>query len=628
MTFRITASLDEALRHLRGSEEDLVLWIDQICIDQTNNVEKGEQVSAMSIIYARTAEVLIWLGPAHSDSDKIMDVWEIVGQGARSWGLESYLTRDRLSVLWEMMEPPDESAATGDLAEKARSFHTLCCTSAAHFLGKNTLDSQQDDLSVLKAMLAWYRRLWFTRVWVMQEYALNKKPVFVCGHKYVEARLVVLARQIFDYRPTLNAFFRKTAVDRPGTAPPERIALVSELFHDTFLPFALAHARHHKFLEGTNPGNSLLDLVRRLYVTEADLEFKATDPRDRVYGLLGLAVDALGIVPDYSSSVNPAQVYATATRAIIQKPAPHVEDEYLLDILSLVQYPKRGTDDVRNSLPSWVPDFWHMKPSFCDRLITPVRPPPFFCTAGPGKKPHIMVTTDDRILGLEGITVDEIAVVGDPWLGTSKRSQYEAYRTYFNNVSGLCDISAQAWKDAGGGHDPIYTTLTRRREATWRVLIGDIEETPYDREPQRATAERGTTARRFAETTELLLQPHRAAPGSWSQADMDEWKAKVNTRQAEPEHALETILNSRLQSMANKRPFVTKIGYVGMAPSVSQVADLVVVLFGSQVPFVLRPAPGHPKGYYWLLGETYCDGIMDGEILHLGRTHSDVFYLV
>lgn len=634
LTLGITASLDEALRHLRDPKQDLTLWIDQICINQANDVEKTEQVCGMSTVYARAEEVLIWLGPAESDSDKIMDVWEAVGREARSWGLETYLTRDRLRILWSMMKSPD-AFATGDLAEKARSLHSLCATSAARFLGKkSTLSVQEaepEDLTVLKAMLAWYRRLWFTRVWVMQEYALNQNPIFVCGHKYVEARLVVLATQIFDCSPTLKIFYHTTASGQPGAAPAERVALRNELYHDTTQAFALAHRRHHKFLEGTNPGHSLLDLLRRLYVSDADWEFEATDPRDRIYGLLGLAVDAkdLGIIPDYSECADAARVYSTATRAILQKPSPHVEDEYLLDILSLVRFPKRGADALVNALPSWAPDFVHIRPSFCDRLLSSVRPPPFFCPAGPGRRPRILVTTgDDRILGLEGILVDEIVAVGAPWLGNTKRSQFEAYQTYFNDVSELCDRSAQAMRDAGGDRDPIYPTRARRTEAVWRVLIGDIEETPDDRSSQRATEASEAAARRFAETNELHLQPRRAAPGSWSQADMEEWVRKVRARQAEPENALEGIFDSRLRSMADKRPFMTKIGYVGMAPKVSQVSDIVVVLFGSQVPFVLRPHLGSPKGYYTLLGEAYCDGIMDGEVLQPGNTRSDAFYLV
>jgi hypothetical protein len=39
---------------------------------------------------------------------------------------------------------------------------------------------------------------------------------------------------------------------------------------------------------------------------------------------------------------------------------------------------------------------------------------------------------------------------------------------------------------------------------------------------------------------------------------------------------------------------------------------LVVVLFGLDMPFVLRPAT---NGQYWIIGEAYVYGIMDGEFM-------------
>jgi hypothetical protein len=40
------------------------LWIDAICIDQSNNTEKSHQVAMMGDIYSKAAHVLVWLGPA------------------------------------------------------------------------------------------------------------------------------------------------------------------------------------------------------------------------------------------------------------------------------------------------------------------------------------------------------------------------------------------------------------------------------------------------------------------------------------------------------------------------------------------------------------------------------------
>lgn len=56
--FLITPALDTALRHLRHPTETITLWIDQICFDQKNTVEKNAQVPLMSQIYRQAEEVL------------------------------------------------------------------------------------------------------------------------------------------------------------------------------------------------------------------------------------------------------------------------------------------------------------------------------------------------------------------------------------------------------------------------------------------------------------------------------------------------------------------------------------------------------------------------------------------
>jgi Heterokaryon incompatibility protein (HET) len=53
-----------ALRHLRYERAVRVLWIDALCIDQTNVVERNHQVTWMGEIYKRAVRVVIWLGRA------------------------------------------------------------------------------------------------------------------------------------------------------------------------------------------------------------------------------------------------------------------------------------------------------------------------------------------------------------------------------------------------------------------------------------------------------------------------------------------------------------------------------------------------------------------------------------
>jgi hypothetical protein len=79
----ITSNLWSALTHLREydqrhrqGDQDFkprCLWIDAICINQDDVLERNHQVQHMSRIYSRAATVLVWLGPAYDGSDLAMN---------------------------------------------------------------------------------------------------------------------------------------------------------------------------------------------------------------------------------------------------------------------------------------------------------------------------------------------------------------------------------------------------------------------------------------------------------------------------------------------------------------------------------------------------------------------------
>jgi hypothetical protein len=61
----VTLNLLSALIVLRSGESPraMLLWIDQLCINQWDDTEKAHQVSEMSSIYHQAREVRAWLGP-------------------------------------------------------------------------------------------------------------------------------------------------------------------------------------------------------------------------------------------------------------------------------------------------------------------------------------------------------------------------------------------------------------------------------------------------------------------------------------------------------------------------------------------------------------------------------------
>jgi hypothetical protein len=73
--------------------------------------------------------------------------------------------------------------------------------------------------------------------------------------------------------------------------------------------------------------------------------FQATDERDQIFGLLGIAVDASDFIPDYNLSVQ--DVYVDITKHIIKRTKS----------LAILQMAGIGMTKRRPDLPSWAPDF-------------------------------------------------------------------------------------------------------------------------------------------------------------------------------------------------------------------------------------------------------------------------------
>lgn len=59
--FLATKNLEKALRRLSMLGEDVIFWIDALCINQADNDERSSQVRLMRAIYENTEEVLVWL---------------------------------------------------------------------------------------------------------------------------------------------------------------------------------------------------------------------------------------------------------------------------------------------------------------------------------------------------------------------------------------------------------------------------------------------------------------------------------------------------------------------------------------------------------------------------------------
>lgn len=80
---QVTKNLHSALRHLRVPNRERILWIDALCIDQSNLQERTHQVSRMSSIYRQASCMIVFLGEAWEGSGIAIEILQRMGENAK-----------------------------------------------------------------------------------------------------------------------------------------------------------------------------------------------------------------------------------------------------------------------------------------------------------------------------------------------------------------------------------------------------------------------------------------------------------------------------------------------------------------------------------------------------------------
>jgi hypothetical protein len=289
--------------------------------------------------------------------------------------------------------------------------------------------------------------------------------------------------------------------------------------------------------------------------------------------MLGLAsdTDQLGIRPDYSKSWD--AVYIDTARALLQ----HGHTDVLV-------FSQHSSD--HKILPTWVPDWTTTIQEPCGGCVADA------CFSASGQKSLCMVPTPlsnaARLIALHGARVDTITHVGAPWLPTIERYAHDWAQsaTFVSEIESFCDQSNRLDR-------PIYKSTKQREEAVWRIPCGDMDRLSDNSSRTRAHP----TSPSVLEGFELL---------------------KAGFESDEARDSISRKLGSYTISMGDqfkRRPFLSEQGYVGLAPSHAEAGDVIVIIYGAIVPFILREVG---NGRYNLVGEAYVHGIMDGEYIENG----------
>ncbi|KAN0095150.1 HET domain containing protein [Hyaloscypha variabilis] len=547
-SLKVTTNLELALRYLRLPDKPRTLWVDAICIDQSNISERSQQVRLMKGIYSSCVVDLVWLGESTNETQIAIDTVKRM----KSLHLQRLTHRGRKNF-----------AISG--SDELVSFHKLGLDYTAS--------------SALEALLQ-YPTLW-ERVWVMQEIACCPRAVLVVGHLTLDWEAV------------------SGILDHSGVPDRYHLPFSHQSYDlDIWDAFSQVQVIEHQ-REARNlavPINStLLDVLSRFRATYS------TDPRDKIYGLLGLATDNLPIVPDYTKTpqevyidVALAQINATQNLDIITQslwPLGHTPSTVKRAKSTNSQIP---ASQVEN-LPSWLPNFSctvAKKILFAQRSI-------FSAGAEKCKTP---VEISGSALKVTGVVLGAIATmkpVREEHFSTRSLSPWA--RDWLPN--GLANTNAK---------NEEYVTGGTKFEAYWRTLMTDCLAVP---------------TRRLSDED---LQKYAEIFSGWRQAISIPFLKRPESEEA-GKFAGDEDLIVQMAGVAKTTGIFELIhewqfaelegGAYAMVPwegpreenKDARVGDLLVAVEGGKVPLVLRERERNNAGGTWeVVGTGYAHGFMDG----------------
>jgi hypothetical protein len=313
---QITVNLADALQTLRHSTFVRILWADALCINQTDVIERAEQVKLMGLIYWKAFRVQIWLG----QDDDIE---------------ESYRAKHAIRIIRQLAKV--HLAALGTTAEDYKIYREIIFDEPGSIT--------RSEWTALHRLL---ERPWFQRVWVVQELGLSRDSVFHCGHCHFT-------------KTDLKEFTSLLHHSRSHLIKPHNLNLQMVHLGDYYWRSCRGNTR----LElGSHPkeAETFMDILAKTR------GLSCTDARDSVYAFLGhpsafkrrkLDVDPYNwyptnyyqgrstvILPNYKKSNTFLKIYTELAVAAIKD----------LGLgLNVISHIAHNEETIETDFPSWVP---------------------------------------------------------------------------------------------------------------------------------------------------------------------------------------------------------------------------------------------------------------------------------
>jgi hypothetical protein len=350
----------------------------------------------------------------------------------------------------------------------------------------------------------------------------------------------------------------------------------------------------------------------------------ATMDKDKIFAILGFT-DEGGVLENLID-------YSKSKQDILLELARHfIEKGQLLQTLPFAGLARStrslyelhsGTGSVSPttdtvSMPSWVADWMVSRP--LDTLT------PYGYGAGSAREPRV-AQAGEHMIRATGISMDRIrSIVSCDMFDIQNSTAYPTAKGKFqhilNHFHQIFRLAEDTWPLLC--YDPDHNVDQPLMEAVSRTLIGDIVG-----ETSPAPDEYSCFIPNYINFCTMQRNELRDDSLSPDFSHLDATDAeRLGAQLSQTEEFLSQMMNAKLlcDSMTTPRRFcVTKRGYFGVVPKAAEIGDKVVVFYGGNVPFLLRPSTkGSSQSVYQLVGECYLHGCMQGQALRLGLQEKD-----
>ncbi|KAM7211973.1 Heterokaryon incompatibility protein (HET) domain containing protein [Rhypophila decipiens] len=579
LPFNVGANLYSALLYLRPKDEYRILWVDAICINQEDILERTSQVGHMRDIYKTARQTIAWLGEANEKTEKMFEGLQLLGNEAL-----------------EM-----RAASKAPVSEKGDAYQ--------HVLLK--LDGADTFEGILE-------NSWWRRVWTLQEMILARRATIHIGHHQIDWDFFTMAIQ---HAKAVNIFsnsFFGTAM----TSATEPVDVVVSMKNAA---------------PNVNPGTGFLS---HAFFSHGRA---ATDPKDKLFGLLGLMTSDIGIRVDYNAS--PADVFIRSTRALIETAG----NLHVLGFCFPFRVGALPVTEKERPLPSWVPQ-WGSTGTFATPMMFLANNTLRTSDASGGSVCAPKWTEDGTTLMVEGFVVDTVktlsSVLPSLYLNNKHEGSFdwmdELEKKAFTNHDDDPDYDPSVWESirevatAAKYLGKLISGVVSQLLGTFIDLSRYIEWEDFCRK-EMTSRKAGTdtcdkimceilsvgtqfpggpaeTAEQFAQWRKSMWYIRKMKASKLDRVSKGLFQASSFIMGLKTEITKQNnAFTFMLRHCQERRMGVTQLGRMALFPKMTEQGDQVVILKGGRVPLVLR-AKGN--GYVELVGEAYVHGIMDGEAVN------------